>query len=591
MKKFSKILAVIFAFLLVGAFAVPAFADEFDDDYYDETYDYDYDYSQSESYYIQNYDVNMKVNENNSIDVVENIKAYFNVEKHGIYRYIPIENNIQRSDGSSATVKSKIKNLDVDDNYETYTESNNFVIKIGDADEELIGEKDYTISYTYYIGKDINENFDELYYNIIGDGWDAEIQNVSFSIEMPKDFDESKIGFSSGDYGTEGNNNVKYEVNNNVISGSLLTSLDRYQALTVRIELDDGYFTFNMAAYVLRLLVIVIPSVITLCIVILLWAKYGKDKKIVDVVEFYPPENMNSAEVALWFNGISTAQDTIAMLIELANEGYLRISEENVKTFLNHSRKEFKIEKLKSVYDGHDGLKHKFFNGLFKSGKRDSVYLSDLEDEFYKTADDIVSELNAKKEEIFHSNSLKLRFVGWALSIISAVIAFYATVNILGGSEKYTLCLISITICIISFVLSFFIRRRTDEGHDYKQKINGFKIFLETAEKEKLETLVEENPQYFYNILPFAYVLGVSDKWIKNFEGIVIQKPNWYNTPSFTPMTMHYFMHTAMPMAQSIMTSRPQNSGGGSSGGGMSFGGGGGGFAGGGFGGGGGGSW
>jgi uncharacterized membrane protein len=97
---------------------------------------------------------------------------------------------------------------------------------------------------------------------------------------------------------------------------------------------------------------------------------------------------------------------------------------------------------------------------------------------------------------------------------------------------------------------------------------------------------VNDNPEYFYNILPYAYVLGVSDKWIKNFEGITLKQPDWYYGPSFTSMTMYHFMHHAMPMAQQVMTAKPNSNGSGGS-----FGGGGGGFAGGGFGGGGGGSW
>ena len=128
-------------------------------------------------------------------------------------------------------------------------------------------------------------------------------------------------------------------------------------------------------------------------------------------------------------------------------------------------------------------------------------------------------------------------------------------------------------------------------GHELKQKINGFKIFLETAEKEKLETLVESDPSYFYDILPFAYVLGVSDKWIKNFEGITLERSHWYCGNTFSPMTMYYLMHNQMPNVTRSMISIPQSSSGSglSGGGGLSSGGGG--FSGGGFGGGGGGSW
>ena len=55
-----------------------------------------------------------------------------------------------------------------------------------------------------------------------------------------------------------------------------------------------------------------------------------------------------------------------------------------------------------------------------------------------------------------------------------------------------------------------------------KSKINGFKKYIELAEKNQIEMLVEQNPNYFYDILPYAYVLGVSKKWVEKFENIPI---------------------------------------------------------------------
>ena len=40
---------------------------------------------------------------------------------------------------------------------------------------------------------------------------------------------------------------------------------------------------------------------------------------------------------------------------------------------------------------------------------------------------------------------------------------------------------------------------------------------------------MEQDPEYFYHILPYTYALGVSDKWIKKFESIAMQPPRWYN--------------------------------------------------------------
>ena len=60
--------------------------------------------------------------------------------------------------------------------------------------------------------------------------------------------------------------------------------------------------------------------------------------------------------------------------------------------------------------------------------------------------------------------------------------------------------------------------RKTDYGEEITTRIRGFKNYLEMAEKNKIEILVEENPNYFYDILPYAYVLNVSNKWIGKFE-------------------------------------------------------------------------
>ena len=55
-------------------------------------------------------------------------------------------------------------------------------------------------------------------------------------------------------------------------------------------------------------------------------------------------------------------------------------------------------------------------------------------------------------------------------------------------------------------------------GLEMLGKVKGFKRFLETAEKEELESLVEKNPEYFYDILPYTYSLDVSEKWVEQFE-------------------------------------------------------------------------
>ena len=131
-------------------------------------------------------------------------------------------------------------------------------------------------------------------------------------------------------------------------------------------------------------------------------------------------------------------------------------------------------------------------------------------------------------------------------------------------------------ICIaIIIVFAKIMPKRTKYGSAMLGKIKGFKRFLEVAEKEKLENLVSENPQYFYYILPYTYALGVSDKWVKQFESIAMQAPNWYTSPNgFSMDSFGRFMSSTMKSAQSSMTSAPSSGGGGGSSGGGSSGGG-----------------
>jgi uncharacterized membrane protein len=135
--------------------------------------------------------------------------------------------------------------------------------------------------------------------------------------------------------------------------------------------------------------------------------------------------------------------------------------------------------------------------------------------------------------------------------------------------------------CIV--LLSILIRqmpKRTPYGIEILGKIKGFKNFLKTVEKDRLEALVMSEPEYFYNILPYTYVLGVSDLWIKKFETIALRKPDWYDgTTTFSAAAFSSFMTSTMASASSVMTSSPSSgsrgSGGGSSGGGSGGGGGG----------------
>lgn len=532
-----------------------------------------------EPYHITAYDISIDVAEDNVLKVTENIDVHFNDPRHGIYRYIPLKNNVEREDGSTAVTHAKVNNIHCSDPYSKSTENSQLVLQIGDEDKTLTGDYSYTISYNYALGQDVASGYDELYYNIIGMGWDTYIDNVTFSITMPKEFNSDMLGFSAGSYGFVGTSSIEYYVNGLEITGRLTRELGPYEAFTVRLELPEGYFYFDMTAHIVKLCAMAAIAIICFVIVALIWRKFGKDKKVIKIVEFYPPEGMSSADVAYWYKGMLKNEDMIPLLIELANEGYVAITESKNNQYYDGT--DYVIERRRT-YNGPDENKKIFFDGLFESGKP-RITNADLENVFYKHLNSIAANYNtiSNRTKVFSNKSLIMRIVCWVLIVACFVAEVFIFKGTFGTGEQYAVFIGSIAVLIAAFIFSFFVRKRTDKGHEILQKIEGFKLFLETAEKDRLEQLVFDDPKYFYDILPYAYVLGVSDAWVKKFEDIAVEPPEWYNgTGSFNTFVMWHFMSSTMHSASQAMTSAPQTSSGG-----------GGGFSGGGSGGGGGGSW
>jgi uncharacterized membrane protein len=609
------------------------------------------------AYLIDRYDINVVVNENNTFDITESIDAYFNQPKHGIIRNIPLKNKVVRLDGTTSNNRARVDNISVNANYTTSVSDGDKVIKIGDADTTFTGASNYTIRYTYDLGKDTGKGYDELYLDLIGDRWDTAIGNVTFTVTMPKTFDSSLIGFSRGQSGATDSTGIRYVVNGNVITGSYDGILNTGEALTIRIQLPEGYFVGAGTPIDLMMILAFLFPILFLFITVYLWFKFGKDDHVTETVEFYPPEGFNSAELGYLYKGTADNKDVISLLIYLANQGYLKITELEEHSLFTKS-KTFQLTKLKE-YAGDNENERIFLSGLFSVPKalnlgdimnlfkskgqpinqepqqsRDEVTSEDLNNNFYVTTNKILQNLNKKENKytIFEKTSLSKGFYFscmllaiYAIITVPPVMAYSGAATLFvgllfpgigftvlfglvfgktkipvkifgliwglgfGGVPWATMVLPALMdqpIYLVAYILglvSVFVivmifqamPKRTPYGNELLGKIKGFRTFLETAEKPKLERLVSQDPIYFYSILPYAYVLGVSDQWINQFETITMQAPEWFEGSSaFSTATFGAFMTSAMTNTSAAMSS---GSGGGSSGGGSSGGGSGGG--------------
>lgn len=580
---------------------------------------------------IESYHVDMKVTKQNTYQITEKIDVFFHEQRHGIYRDIPLTNKVKRQDGSENRIQAKMENVFCSEDYEISRESNMCRLKIGDADETIIGSKTYTISYDYIMGNDCLPNEDELYFNIIGTQWQTYIKNVTFAIHMPEEFDEKNLGMSYGSYGEANTDGLYYHIEDNTIYGKLDSSIELqpYQGVNVRLVLPEGYYEQVDSFPVLPFVAIAIGG-IALVLAFVFWYLYGRDDPVVETTEFYPPDGLNSLEMAFAYKGSVNNNDAVSLLICLAQKGYLKIRE--------NGKKDFQIEKVRD-YDGNKESEKVFFQGLFSG--RTIVTKSSLQNSFYKTINNVkaVVDNREEKRKIFYANSLNKSWIIWVITLVAYLFCLVKPVGEYEFSFGFGFGLAIAAWCLTTIAFTFlfmpqgniFVRilmflvlmaaqlflyiflfdsifavegswyrfafwgitvatgvamffcaymsKRTPYGTQILGKIRGFRNFLETAEKERLEALVEENPQYFYHILPYTYVLDLSSKWMKKFESIAIEPPHWYdgnNYAAFNIITFNHFINSTMTQATTSMTSTPSSSSGGGFSGGGSGGGGGG---------------
>ena len=176
--------------------------------------------------------------------------------------------------------------------------------------------------------------------------------------------------------------------------------------------------------------------------------------------------------------------------------------------------------------------------------------------------------------------------------ILYGICAIALNVYIFSISRYLTPIYMYLAFIIYLILLPFLIngiKVRSDYNRNIFGQIVGFKNFIETAEVDKINELVDENPSYFYDVLPYAYVFKLTDKWVKKFENIKMPEHSSYTShraDAFDYMWVNMMMNSIESSTYSgISAASPDIGGGGFSSSG------GGGFSGGGAGGGGGGTW
>ncbi len=330
--------------------------------------------------------------------------------------------------------------------------------------------------------------------------------------------------------------------------------------------------------------------------IIIRYYKKGKDKggRKTVVPWFKPPEGISPVIVGSIKDEKVHMADITSTIINAAVRGFIKIKEIKKKKYKLIKQKEFKSG---SAILGHrvdykvlDSVEVKILNDIF--GSKNEVGTDELKNKFYLKIHSIKDKIYSDmvNRNYFEKRPDRVRNKQLVIGILMLFFGFGSTIA-LSFLSVFT-CGPSLFIAgIVKLIFSFFMPAKTEKGTDIYEKCKGFRMFLYTAERFKLQKLT---PEKFEKFLPYAMVFGVEKQWAKNFKDIYNQPPEWYEGRSpWTTFNTLYLINSLSTMNSSVgkaLASSPASSSSGFSGGGWSGGGGfSGGFSGGGGGGGGGG--
>ncbi len=136
------------------------------------------------------------------------------------------------------------------------------------------------------------------------------------------------------------------------------------------------------------------------------------------------------------------------------------------------------------------------------------------------------------KTDAFANKLSKEKYLGIAV-VAFFILAWgggfvYEKMGEVGLPVQPILLFIVAILCAIALIVFFkFEARLSQKGREMKEEWLGFKMYLEVAEKYRMQNLT---PDLFEKYLPYAMIFGVEKKWAKNFEAMHLPAPEWYHS-------------------------------------------------------------
>jgi hypothetical protein len=550
---------------------------------------------------IREFQAELDVLPNSFLDVTETIHVDFTGAKNGIYRNIPVEYagpggfnyslfltevSATDSDGASLRIVKE-------------RHGGNLQLKIFVPDAEDTSRM-ISLHYRVRDGLRFFDDHDELYWNVVGTGWDVPIESASAHIILPAGVTGLRAANYTGFLGSR-SQDARVEILGSNIDIQTQRPLAFHEGFTIVAGWDKGFVHEPRASEkVAQFLESNWPLFIPVGMLVLmfsLWYTRGRDPQVGAIaVRYEPPAGLSPGEAGTLVDDAAGIGDITATLVDLAVRGYIVIEERETSHLMGlYSNKEyvFHLNKKPAEWQGTKSHELLLLNGIFGApvvGLRNEVALTELQNRFYKNLPGIRSAIFqslvqrgyfAHRPDIVRQAYLVAAGVtGALLELFGQYLAQHTGMQV----QPFAWAAILSGLTIAGF--GWFMSARTPDGVRALHDTLGFENFLSRVEGDRLAR-TPQSPTTFEKYLPFAMALGVEKKWVGAFDGMLSQ-PSWYQTTGttvFHPVGFLYSLDQMATRTGQVMASAPRSSGnsgssgfggGGSVGGGFGGGGGGG---------------
>ena len=524
-----------------------------------------------------------------SIQVTEviRVRAEGRQIRRGIYRSIPTEYFDKAGNRHVVSIEPlSVLRDERPEDFHIKRPRDRIDVYFGRSDRYLTpGEYEYSFRYRADRMLGFFESHDELYWNVTGFDWRFPIDRATASVRFDFDVPQSELVIDAytGAYGQRGRDyKARLAAGPSVVFESN-SPLKPVNGLTIAVAWPKGLVDepggLQRATWFLNdnrnVLVALAGLIVQLAYFIPVWRKFGRDPDEGPVVTRYePPHGYSPASLRYINQMYYDGKVMTAAIVNLAVKGYLEIENDGKK----HS--------LTRIDPGDDAAplaagERELYDGLFANSSH-----IELDNENHKI---IGAARKAHKESLTADYKGKYFNTNGVMNLPGIVIAITFTVLSFAQGLEPTFASIGIVVAMfaVAAIFAIIMRRPTMRGRQLLDQLNGFRDYLDVAEKDELNLRnpPDKTPQLFERYLPYALALDVDQRWTEKFaavlgsirgDGGAAYQPGWYSGDWNGVSSMSSNLSGSFNSAVSRSASPPGSSSG-SGGGGFSGGGGGGG--------------